>query len=213
MNLYNTTAYIDLAALKNNIKTIKELSPKSAILAMVKRNAYGHGSVQVARAIHSQVNAFGVACLNEAITLYNAGISKPILLLKGFYTVEELKMIDQFSFETVIHNEEQLNILESTNLHNKLNIWLKINTGMNRLGFKSSAVNKAYERLMNNLSVNKPLRLMTHFSDADTLEAKTDNQFNLFQKITANLSGGITTANSAATLIHPKLREIGYGQE
>jgi len=207
MNSYNTTAYIDLTALRNNVQIIKKLAPNSSILAMVKRNAYGHGSVQIAKAIQAQVNAFGVACLNEALTLYNAGIDKPILLLKGFYTIDELKIIDKFSFETVIHTEEQLNILESINLNNKLNVWLKINTGMNRLGFNMYEVDKTYNRLINNPFVFKPLRFMTHFSDADTPSStKTDQQFESFQKIISNFSGETCIANSAATLIHHQMQ-------
>lgn len=205
MNDHGTTAVIDLNALRNNIDVIKKMAPNSKILAMVKRNAYGHGAVKISQILEKEnkANTFGVACLNEAITLHDAGIKTPILMLKGFVDAEELKIIDKYKFATLIHNNEQLDILEKTKLNNPLTVWLKIDSGMHRLGFQKNLAENAYKRLMNNEQVTKPLFLMTHMSDADSPEKpKTENQLKAFAEITANFQGLKTIANSATIITH-----------
>lgn len=203
-NKYNTVAYINLNALKHNIRTIQKMAPKSKILAMVKSNAYGHGATIVAKTIEKNVGAFGVACLEEALALSHAKIKKQILLMKGFNDANELKIIDKHKFSVVIHNVEQLKILEKAQLNNKLAIWFKINTGMNRLGFSENDVLMAYENLVKNSYIKKPFCLMTHLSDADyPRKAKNKEQICCFEKITKGMSGLKCIANSG-TILHYK---------
>ena len=200
-------AHIDLEALSNNLHKIKATSPKSKVLAMIKCNAYGHGVVEVAKNIEQEVSAFGVMFLQEALQLSNAGIKKPIVILTGFFDAEELKIVDEFGFECVIHNFEQIEILEKSKLSRALLVWFKIDTGMHRLGFQPHQVSNVYQRLMLHKMVQKPLRLMTHFSDADDMtNDKTKDQIELFEKVTANLEGELCLANSSAILNYPKTR-------
>jgi len=200
-----TNAHIDLEALGNNLSKIKITAPNSKILAMIKCNAYGHGAVSVAKKIESEVSVFGVMFLKEALQLSDAGIKKPIVILTGFFDSEELKIVDDFGFECVVHNFEQIEILEKSKLSNALQVWLKIDTGMHRLGFQPPQVISAYQRLMSCSLVRKSLRLMTHFSEADDVTSnKTIEQITSFKKITSGLDGEWCVANSAAILSWPE---------
>lgn len=198
-------AKIDLLALRYNLTKIKALSPRSKVLAVVKCNAYGHGIEAVARALADEVSAFGVMFLGEALKLYQIGIRKPIVILTGFFSAEELETIDHYGFETVVHNFEQIEILEKSKLSQMLSIWFKIDTGMHRLGFQMAEVASAYQRIQSLPQVKKPLRLMTHFSEAEDLDSsKTIQQINNFNLAIADLTGEKCLANSAAILNWPE---------
>ena len=200
-------AYIDLAALKNNLNKIKQMASHSKILAMVKGNAYGHQAVPIAQALDGKVEVFGVACLDEAVKLHDAGIKTPVVILKGFFDSDDLAIIQRFNFETVIHNDQQIGILAKTKLTHPLKVWLKIDTGMRRLGFPLTEVKGAYQRLMANDLIAKPLRLMTHFSDADDIaKNKTNEQTELFFAAVKGLEGEHCLANSSAILNWEKTR-------
>ena len=200
----HTIAHIDLSALKHNLAQIKSKAPQTNILAMIKSNAYGHGAEIVAKTLESEAQAFGVIFLSEALKLKNTGIEKRIVILTGFLDQEELKNIDEFGFETVIHNFEQLEILEKTKLKKPLHVWLKIDTGMHRLGFQPKDVASVYAKLAANNMIVKPLLLMTHFSDADNIDCpKTQEQLVCFKKITANFEGSKCLANSSAIINWP----------
>jgi len=202
---HKAIAHIDLNALKNNLEHIRKGVPNCKILAMVKRNAYGHGAVKVAETLRNEIEVFGVACLDEAIELYEAGIAKPILILMGFMDEEELCLIDRYGFDTVVHNETQLNVLEKTKLRHKINVWLKVDTGMHRLGFQPEEVRKVYERLAQSDKVNFPIHLMTHFSDADDVtHVKTAKQIDCFLRAVDGLAAEYSLANSSAILNWPK---------
>lgn len=205
LNTNPTTAHVDLEALHHNLHQIKATTPKSNILVMVKSNAYGHDAVEVAKSLEHDVDAFGVMFLHEALQLYNAAIKKPVIVLTGFLDIEELNLIDKYNFECSIHNFTQIEILEKARLSRPLRVWLKIDTGMHRLGFKPHQVQEAYQRLMQHNMVQKPLRLMTHFSDSDNLRNnKTTEQITCFEQTVANLEGEWCMANSAAILSWPK---------
>ncbi|MEI8055174.1 MAG: alanine racemase [bacterium] len=200
-----TVAHIDLEALHHNLHTIRAAAPKSSILAMIKSNAYGHGAVEVAKSLEQDVEAFGVMFLHEALLLYNAEVKKPIVILTGFSDVEELGIIEKCNFECLIHNFTQIEILEKAKLSRSLRVWFKIDTGMHRLGFQPHQVQEAFQRLMQNKMVQKPLRLMTHFSDADNVRNnKTAEQIACFERVVANLEGEWCMANSAAIFNRPK---------
>jgi alanine racemase len=200
-----TIIHIDLEALHHNLNQIKANAPKSNILAMVKGNAYGHGAVEIATSLEQEVNAFGVIFLKEALQLKNSGIKKPIVILSGFFDAEELDVIDKYNFECVVHNFEQIQLLEKSKLSHPLRVWLKIDTGMHRLGFQPHQAQDAYQRLMQNKMVQKPLRLMTHFSDADdSTKDKTIDQIALFKQLTEKLEGEWCMANSSAILNFPQ---------
>ena len=198
-------AVINLGALQHNLQRAKSAAPKSLQFAVIKANGYGHGMVQVAQAL-KESDGFGVASVEEAVELINAGIKQPLLLLEGFFHADELELILQHELQIVVHHEQQLNALEAFSTKNTSNqktitIWLKVDTGMHRLGFDPGDVEKVYERLMACDVVRKPLRLMTHLADADDMHNNTtQQQIELFNTVLTDEKVERSVANSAGIL-------------
>lgn len=194
---------INLAALKSNFHRIRELAPQRRIMAVVKADAYGHGLVRVARAL-DQADAFGVACLEEAGQLREAGIRQPVVLLEGPFNAEELPLIQQLDLEIVVHHAGQLDMLGAADSSRPITAWLKIDTGMHRLGFQIDEVAAAWERLKACPVISDDIRLMTHLACAnDANDPLTQKQLNQFTDLTNNYPGERTIANSAAILGWP----------
>lgn len=192
---------IDLAALKHNHARIRQLAPKSKIIAMVKANAYGHGIKRVAQAL-SEADAFGVASLDEGLMLRDAGIMQPIVLMEGLFEAHELKEASHYDFTLVVHHHLHLEMLESAQLLQPISVWLKINTGMHRLGFPPEEVEDVYQRLTACSMIKKPIGLMSHLASADVKEEDemTLSQIQLFNHLTHTFKGPCSLANSAAIL-------------
>ena len=198
-----TTITIDLSALRLNVQQIRRFSPHSSILAMVKSNAYGHGLERIALAL-SDVDALGVACIEEGMILRRAGITRPIVLMEGLFNASELPKAAEENFTLVIHHESQVAMLEKNKNSSPLSIWLKVDTGMHRLGFEPSKIQKIYQRLENCSAVKKPIGLMTHFAEADCLDSPTTlKQIELFELATKGLAGPRSLANSAGIIAWP----------
>jgi len=196
-----TRAIIDLPALRHNVQRVRESTKKQRIIAIIKADAYGHGAVRVANSIQTQVDAFGVACIEEALELRDNGIKQPIVLLEGFFEIDELPLVVQHDFELVIHHAHQVNQLLKTHLKNPIPIWLKVNTGMNRLGFEPQAVPKICAKLTARSEIAYPLRLMSHLSCADDVEnSYTLQQFNKFSTLVSQFKTEASFANSAGIL-------------
>ena len=194
------TIWVD--ALKHNYSRIQQLIDDRSILAMVKSNGYGHGLTRVARAL-SRADAFGVAAVDEAIILREAGIGQPIVVMAGFYDNEEIALFSHYQLSAVVHHPEQLTALEKQKLSTPLNIWLKIDTGMHRLGFPPDQVSTAYRRLQACTAVAKPIGLMTHLADADNVGREfTQMQIERFNQVCKNLIGVKSIVNSAGILSH-----------
>jgi alanine racemase len=204
MNSVNITrAVINLSALKHNQKVLQEYAPNSQILAMVKANAYGHGMIKIAQKL-TGVHALGVARLSEAFILRNAGITTPIVLLEGFFHEDDIESLVTLNLQTVVHSEQQLDAIINCKINNPLKVWLKLDTGMHRLGFHGEQFDWAYQRLANSSNVLHPINLMTHFNCADELNNNlTATQLNLFNTHIKPNSGFNSLANSAATLAWP----------
>jgi len=151
--------------LRANIARARELAPNAEVLAVVKADAYGHGIMRVLPALDA-VQGLALVELDTAIRLRAAGYAKRILLLEGFFTRDELPEISHHRLAVVVHNQGQLRMLERTRLEQPIEVFIKINTGMNRLGIAVTEVVKTVERLNNCPSV-AVLRLMTHFARAD----------------------------------------------
>ncbi|WP_019675940.1 alanine racemase [Arsukibacterium perlucidum] len=197
-------AQINLAALGHNLQRVQQLAPASKVLAVLKANAYGHGLVQVAQAL-TAADAFAVARIDEALALRTAGIVKPIVLLEGFYEAAELPILLANNLQTVVHNELQLQALEQTALEGQLKVWLKIDTGMHRLGIAPEQFNEFYRRLWQCQTVQPGIRLMSHFCCADIPgSAKTEQQLALFQQLCIDKAEQQSLANSAAILCLPQ---------
>lgn len=191
---------IDLDALRHNLARIHYYAPSLPVIAMVKANAYGHGLQRVASALRG-ADAFGVASLEEGVLLRHAGIKQPIVLMEGLFYRDELEDAAKYRFTLVVHNDLHVKILEESHIKVPFAIWLKINTGMHRLGIDPAALPAIYQRLLASANVKKPIGLMTHFAEADHIENKTtEEQLHLFNQVTRTLEGPRSLANSAAIL-------------
>ncbi|HEY0634077.1 MAG TPA: alanine racemase [Gammaproteobacteria bacterium] len=197
-------AVIDLGALRHNLAVARRAAPHSRIMAAVKANGYGHGLVRVARALED-ADAFGVAALSEAVELREAGIAQPIVLLEGFFHGDELAHIARLGLEVALHHLPQLEALERFISPAPVSVWIKIDTGMHRLGFAPEQVAEVRERL---LSLGERARLrgfMTHFANADDRnDAMTLRQLEQFTRATVSYAGERASANSAGLLGWPQ---------
>lgn len=193
-------AIIDLAALKHNLAIVKQATPYAKIMAVIKANGYGHGMLSVAQAL-SAVDGFAVARLNEGIALRKAGHLKPIVVFTGFVSEEEVSAFAAYDLDAVIHSEYQVDLLAQVSLPKPISVWLKINTGMNRLGIGASEVHRINDRLMLSGVVRQPIKLMTHLACADDMQSlHTEQQIELFDTSIVGLSGEQSIANSAGLL-------------
>lgn len=191
---------LNLHALEHNLNRVRQFAPKAKVMAVIKANAYGHGLFRAAKTLRD-VDAFAVARVHEGVRLRQAGINNRIAVLEGFTCAEELNQLLMHRLELIIHSEQQLEVLEQHKAIGNYVVWLKLDTGMNRLGISSADLANVYERLMrcagNNISVN----LMTHLANADRLDDEaTQRQITLFQNTISNYSGEKSIANSAGIL-------------
>ena len=198
-----TRAVINLSALRHNLSIARHHAPDSHILAIIKANGYGHGSVEVALALE-HADAFGVACLDEAVTLREAGISQPIVLLEGVVHSADLNRVRDYQLELVIHHAQQLRLLEQDS-GSPIPVWLKLDTGMHRLGFAPTRLSEILQRLTRLKAVAQPVRLMTHLANADDRQdSMTARQVADFDAVAADLPLQARIANSAGILAWPE---------
>ena len=197
---------IDLAALATNLALVKARAPTSKVICCVKANAYGHGMVEVAGVLAAEADALAVASIDEARILREAGITAPILLLEGFFESSELVAVEALDLWSVVHNRNQLDALQQTRLQRPIDVWLKLDTGMHRLGFPTDEAASVFAELSNLEQVNK-VRLMTHFACADELDNDfTALQIDRFNQAVQALGAERSLANSAAILGWPAAR-------
>lgn len=207
-------AHINLAALQHNYRQVKRYAPYSKVMAMVKGNAYGHGMVPVAKAL-AQADYFGVATLEEAMTLRVEGIVQPIVLMSGVYEAEALATLVKLGCQMVIHTQEQLELLQRTRLIPTV-LWIKVDTGMHRYGFNEAQARTAYEWLKAETRAN--LRWLSHFACADQahsehvaaqLQAQQWLKAFAEPKSFANSAAIIQYPNSQAEVVRPGLMLYG----
>lgn len=171
-------------------------------MAVIKADAYGHGVVPVSKALHD-ADAFGLARLQEAIAMRNAGVVKPLVLLEGVFTAEQLQIAAQQDLEIVVHCDEQVQMLEAVASSHRFTVWLKLDSGMHRLGFTPERFDAAYARLKT-VSAVRELRLMTHLASADQVESpQTSEQVARFQSAIENKPEQRSIANSAGVIAWP----------
>lgn len=204
------SATISLPFLTHNLAVVRDQlyristeknrrSPK--VWAVIKANAYGHG---IDNALRAFANADGLAMLDlaEAIACRERGWDKPILLLEGFFEATDINLFSQYSLGATVHCQEQLNMLAHASVTNPIDVFLKLNTGMNRLGFSPEDYGAAWQRLaaLHQQGVVGQVGKMTHFARADEGHDLTRSQIRLFQATTKNLQGPNSICNSAASL-------------
>jgi alanine racemase len=196
-------ARVDLAALRHNLRQVKQFATDSRVLAVIKANGYGHGIVQVAQAL-SEADSFGVACLEEAVILREAGINKPILLLEGCFSANELAAAAHYQLDIVVHHQPQLEWLEAWQ-GTPFKVWLKVDTGMHRLGFLPAEAAGVIERLNACHAVTQPMVLMSHLANADDPQhPQNAQQLAQFSQLIEGYSTLCSFANSAALLALPE---------
>lgn len=206
---FGARALIRLGALKHNFEIIRAAAPDAKILAVIKANAYGHGMVAVARTL-TDVDALAVARIPEAVRLRDNGIETPLVLLAGVLNEREMSAAIEYDLQLIAHCPEQLDLLESCN-HGSVIVWLKFDTGMNRLGFDTDNAKELIARA-ERLPAVKELRLMTHLSSADALdEDTTEKQIRAFEGIVRDFDGAVSIGNTSGTLGWPEISASRFG--
>ena len=199
-------AVIDTAALRHNLSRVREIAPGSRVLAVLKANAYGHGLVAAATAL-TAADGFAVARLSEAVTLRAAGVSHRIVLLEGVQGAEQLHQAALQGLELVVHQPQQIALLEAWRGGHLFRVWLKIDTGMGRLGFRPGELPAALTRLADCKAILRPITLMTHLAEAELRDNdRTRAQLECFDRVTAGLPGERSIANSAGMMAWPPSR-------
>ena len=202
-----TRAVINLSALQHNLRYVKSCAPHARVMAMIKANAYGHGAIEIAKALSSgdvSADALAVATLDEALELREAGIGGRLILIEGAFSTDELAQAALCDLEVVVHQAEQIEMLAALPAATALRVWLKLDTGMHRLGLDELEIAAAYPRLRALPAVGE-IYLMSHFSCAN----QTDNDFTRqqiaqFDQLTSGLpKSEQTLANSAAIMAWP----------
>jgi alanine racemase len=201
-------ATIDIAAMQNNLAVARARAGKARVWAVVKANGYGHGLLNALRGF---ADADGMALVepDAAVLLRQRGWRKPVLLLEGFFDAADLEAVSSHGLETVVHCEEQLRMLEAATLHAPVNIHLKVNSGMNRLGFRPHQVASVHARLRALPGVGR-IVLVTHFANADDEHNHAlplAEQVRRMREAAAGLDAPLSMCNSAANLLHGELAE------
>lgn len=199
------TVYIDREALQYNLNRVKQLAPTAQIVSMVKANAYGHG-VKDCLAALGETDAFGVACLEEALEIRELGYKQPITLIEGIFSEDEMQVVIENNIECVVHHQQQLDWLrahKAAYIGKKLKVWVKLNSGMNRLGFKVPEIIEVINSLK---AEGFTCVLAMHFANADAnhpLNEQQKNQFLQVKQACAPVMG--SCCNSAAIYKWPEL--------
>jgi alanine racemase len=200
------TATIDLAAIRHNLGQVRKAAPRSKVMAAIKADGYGHGAVPVARALEDHVDAFAVACLEEALVLREARVRAPLALLEGILSMEEAKLSLRHSLQVVVHDHWQLEMLETLPQGARVSLWIKLDTGMHRLGFPLADVPGLWQRIR-----ARPdwefLGWITHLACADEPDnPATAEQVKRFEHALDGLPGARSIANSAGLIAWPQAR-------
>lgn len=199
-------AYIDIAAMQHNYSVVRNLAHRSRIWAVIKANGYGHGLERCARAF-TDADGFALVEIDAAIHLRDLGYKKPILLLEGFFKESELLDIAHYDLDFAVHDMEQIAMLESKVGAPRLKVHLKMNTGMNRLGFMPKDYAKAYQRLKALQSVQS-ITLMTHMANSEIPshdKLSVAEQMRRFEEGAKNINELRNLSNSGTILLHPEI--------
>ncbi len=200
-----TRLVIEPRALLHNLAQIRRFAPGKKIITMVKANAYGCGLHTVVPVLEGQVDAFGVACIEEAMTIRKMGSRTYCILFQGVFSPDEFKMLAQHQFGCVMHQPHQVQWLLNTPLDMPIKLWVKVNTGMHRLGFNPHELQEVMNALQNCPWVDKEIGLMTHLACADEPECiENMQQISLFEQISVAGFSQRSIANSAAIISFPQ---------
>ena len=197
-------ALVDAGALRHNLQQVRQRASRARVMAVVKADGYGHGLSWVAQILDGGADAFGVSSMEEGISLREAGVTRPICLLEGFFSADELPLLAKYQLAPAIHEEGQLRTLAQAPASLKLSVWLKIDTGMHRLGFVRDEVPAILKQLRRCAAVAE-IRLMSHFARADIpSDPETLTQADDFIACVKDLGLESSLANSAGILAWPQ---------
>jgi alanine racemase len=194
-------AVFDLAAFRENLALARLRAPHARTWAVVKANAYGHGVARAVRALEA-ADGYALLDLDDAVRLREAGVTKPILLLEGVFEPNDLQAVGEHGLSIVVHDDAQIAALEAVRLPARVPVYLKLNAGMNRLGFAPERYGKVFERLARS-PVVAGITLMAHFADADG-PAGVAEELHRFEAVAARIEAPRSLANSAAVLRFPE---------
>ena len=194
-------AHIDSSALENNLRVARRAAPSARIMAVIKADGYGHGLLRVAGAL-SAADGFALLDIQDAVQLRENGYRQTILLLEGAFSAEDMALIARYDLACVIHAAWQIAVLDGYPGREKLDVWLKVNSGMNRLGFSPQQAAPALEQLRRHRAV-RDITLMTHFANADEPRGIAE-PLALFNGFAAPYRVARSLANSAALLRYPE---------
>ena len=205
-------ATIRLGALRRNLARVRQLAGKARVMAVVKADGYGHGLERVARAL-GDADAFGVAALGDGLRLRATGTTKRIVVLSGPDEAGDIAEFRRLQLDAVIHHESQLAWLEADRDAGPLRVWLKIDTGMHRLGFAPDLARAAHARLRALANIDPDIVWMTHFAASDEFDnTLTIHQIAAFDDATHDLAGARSLSNSAGVLGWPQASNADLGQ-
>lgn len=191
-------------ALIHNAQRACHLAGAASVFAMVKANAYGHGLHLVADILREHVDGYGVAVIEEAVALRELGIDAPIMLLEGCFDAGEWRLAEQLQLDVVVHSEWQLNTLDAAHIEGPISMWLKVDTGMHRIGVPEANVEKVLRSLQENQCIHVA-GLMTHFACADMADDNTsESQLKKIRTLAEKFSLPYSAANSAALFQYPE---------
>jgi len=194
---------IDLDALSHNFNRVREYAPGSQVMAVIKANAYGHGMLAVADQL-TNAEMFAVAMPSEAYALRAAGCTKPILVLHGFSNVHELQQFSALNLSSAVFQQSQLGTLLDHTLAKPIDAWIKVDTGMHRLGIPVDQVDGYFGQLRNSKNVANVF-VMSHFASSEDIDNPSNyNQLSDFFKVTNDIDAECSMANSAAIIKIPK---------
>ena len=199
-------------ALQHNLTRAKQEAPHSSTLAVIMADAYGHGAIDTAGILYEIADGFAVSCVPEAVELRDAGISKPITILQGHQSVDELRIAAHYDLRLTVHDDRQLSLLDQFSHTHAFDINLKIDTGMHRLGFHPDRAADLYQKLQNHAQVNTDsLILMTHLACADELDNKhTKQQLACFAQAQKNITSSKATHKNITTSIANSAGILGW---
>lgn len=200
MHLPNIQAHINLAAILHNYQLAQKRAPNSEVMPVVKANAYGHGAIPIAKFLAEYCKRFAVARFSEALELRDAGINHPIVIMSESVSADAIALCAKKNFQPILHTAQDVNALtDASNLSNTIHAWLKVDTGMHRLGIDYDDAKTNIEKLTNNANISD-VTLMSHFATADS----SDAEFMQLQKSNflalKPLAKKFSLANSAAIL-------------
>ena len=193
-------AHIDLSALEHNLQLARR-STRARIMAVIKANAYGHGLLRTASALNA-ADGFALLDVHDAVRLREIGFRQTMLMLEGCFSADDMELIAAHELACVVHTPQQLDMLDAYPRREGLQVWLKVNSGMNRLGFAPEDIPAVMGRLKSHPAVRE-IVLMTHFASAGETAGMGD-QFERFNEVAAPYSVACSLANSAALLRFPQ---------